>query len=137
MPAVPHSQEAARRVLVVEDQEDCLAMMVELISTQGCEVRVARDGQTALCVAQEFLPHVILLDLGLPVIHGYEVAKALRRDPRTQHAVIVAVTGYGMESDRVRSAQAGIDRHLIKPVAFEELAGLLRLHGVSDWTPLS
>lgn len=118
-----------RRVLVVEDREDCLAIMVELLSIEGCEVRVARDGAAAVAVADKFLPHVILLDLGLPVMDGYEAAAKIRANPRTQHALIAAVTGHGREMDKVRSASAGIDLHFVKPVAFSDLVGLLRLRG--------
>lgn len=124
-----------RRVLVVEDQEDCLATMVELISMQGCEVRVARDGATAINVADQFRPHVILLDLGLPVMDGYEAAAKLRSNPRTRHAVIVAISGYGMEAEKARSIRAGVDVHFVKPVAFNDLVGLLRLHGSDPPSP--
>jgi CheY-like chemotaxis protein len=120
---------SSRRVLIVEDLDDCLATMVELVSTQGCTVRVARDGASAVRVAEEFLPHVILLDLGLPVMDGYEAAAKIRANPKTQHAVIAAVSGFGMEAEIARSAAAGIDLHFIKPVAFNDLVGLLHLRG--------
>jgi len=118
MPAAPSSP---RRVLVVEDQEDCLATTVELISMHGYEVRAASDGEAAIAVAQAFQPHVVLLDLGLPKLDGYAVAKALRADPRTQGATLVAITGYGLPAHRERSAAAGIDLHLVKPVPPDEL----------------
>jgi two-component system OmpR family response regulator len=120
----------SRRVLIVEDLDDCLATMVELVSTQGCTVRVARDGATAVQIADEFLPHVILLDLGLPVMDGYEAASKIRANPRTRHAVIAAVSGFGMEAEIARSVAAGIDLHFVKPVAFNDLVSLLHLRGV-------
>ena len=120
----------ARRVLIVEDLEDCLETMVALISTRGCDVRVARDGKSAVAMAQSFLPHVILLDLGLPVMNGFEAATRIRADARLQHCIIVAVSGHGMQSDKERSAQAGVDLHLIKPVSFEDLSRLLEDPGI-------
>jgi CheY-like chemotaxis protein len=124
-------QLSPRRVLIVEDLEDCLATMVALVSTQGCRVRVARDGATAVQVAEEFLPHVILLDLGLPVMDGYEAARKIRANVRTQNAVIAAVSGFGTESQIARSAASGIDLHLVKPVAFTDLVDLLHLRGAA------
>jgi two-component system OmpR family response regulator len=120
----------ARRVLVVEDEADCLATMVELLSLQGCEVRAARDGATAVAIADEFQPQLILLDLGLPVMDGYEAAAMIRANPRTQGALIVVVSGFGTEENKARSSRAGIDLHYVKPVAFSDLATLLHLRGV-------
>lgn len=119
------------RVLVVEDHEDCLATMVELVAMQGCDVRTARDGAEAVSIAREFQPHVVLLDLGLPVMDGYAAAVRIRADPATTHALIVAITGYGMRTDMARSARSGIDLHLVKPVAFQDLVDLLHLRGAA------
>jgi CheY-like chemotaxis protein len=126
-----HEALPPRRVLIVEDEVDCLATMVALVSMEGCDVRVARDGQTAVAIAQEFLPHVVLLDLGLPVMDGYEAAARIRSSPGLHHTIIAAVSGYGTDADKARAVQAGIDLHFIKPVAFAELARLLHLHGAN------
>lgn len=116
---------------MVEDHEDCLSTMVEIVTLQGCEVRVARDGAQAVAVAREFQPQVVLLDLGLPVIDGYGAAERMRADPLTRDALIVAITGFGMRADMARSALCGIDLHLVKPVAFRDLVDLLHLRGAS------
>jgi CheY-like chemotaxis protein len=113
------------RVLVVEDHDDCLLTMVELLSGAGCEVRSARNGPDAVAIARDFQPDVMFLDLGLPVMSGYEVARILRADPRTAGMMIVAVTGYGMPQERERSTSAGIDLHLVKPVPFQQLHAAL------------
>jgi CheY-like chemotaxis protein len=118
--------EAAQiRVLVVEDHEDCLLTMVELLSIRGCQVRSARTGAEALATALEFRPDLMFLDLGLPIMSGYEVARALRADGRTAGMMIVAVTGYGMPEERTRAQEAGIDVHFLKPVPYEHLHAAL------------
>jgi CheY-like chemotaxis protein len=113
------------RVLVVEDHDDCLLTMVELLSGAGCDVRSARNGPDAVAIALEFRPDVMFLDLGLPVMSGYQVASILRADTRTAGMMIVAVTGYGMPQEREQSAAAGIDLHLVKPVPFQQLHAAL------------
>jgi CheY-like chemotaxis protein len=115
----------SRRVLVVEDHEDCLGTMVDLLSALGCNVRGARTGEDALLQAAAFRPDVVLLDLGLPGISGHEVAQELRSDPRTRDVLIVAVTGHGMPGERIRSIEAGIDQHLVKPVEMHQLIELV------------
>ena len=121
----PSFSTPTRRVLVVEDHEDCLGTLVDLLAALGCDVCFARNGEDALVQAREFLPDVVLLDLGLPGISGYDVARALRADPRTMHMLIVAVTGYGMPSERVLSIEAGIDHHLVKPAEMAQLSDLV------------
>jgi signal transduction histidine kinase len=109
------------RVLVVEDNIDaaeCLALVVRL---DGHEVRTVYDGLAALQVAEAFRPEIILLDLGLPKMDGYEVARRLRDQPGGNGLLLVAVTGHGQEEDRLRACQAGFDYHLIKPVDPEML----------------
>jgi CheY-like chemotaxis protein len=110
-----------QRVLVVEDNEDCLMTMVELLHLRGVDVRSASNGGEALTVAQVFRPDVVLLDIALPVMDGYEVARALRADPRTSAALIIAVSGWGMVGEEQRCNAAGIDIHMLKPVAFQDL----------------
>ena len=99
-------------------------MMDIMLKEWGQETRVARDGPSALEVAKQFRPHVVLLDVGLPKLHGYEVARRLRQQDWAQNAHVVAITGWGLESDRQGEA-AGIDHRLLKPVDPETLHALL------------
>ncbi|HYF42952.1 MAG TPA: ATP-binding protein [Ramlibacter sp.] len=110
------SQAAGTRVLVVEDNSDGLETLLALLEAMGYQVAGAADGPEGLRVAAEFRPEVVLLDLGLPGMDGYEVARAMRADPRLRSAAIIALTGWGAERDRARTAQAGFDGHLTKPV---------------------
>jgi CheY-like chemotaxis protein len=112
------------RVLVVEDNVDAALTLVDLLRIWGHEVEYVHDGPAAVDLAPRYRPEVVLLDIGLPGMDGYEVARRLRQDPLTRGALLVAVTGYGQESDRARSREAGFDHHLVKPV---DLAGLRRL----------
>ncbi len=122
----PGGELPARRVLVVDDNVDAADGLGRLLSQScGQEVRVAYDGPTALEEARAFRPEVVLLDIGLPGMDGCEVARRLRREPVTADVLLVAVTGWGQESDREMSRAAGFDRHLVKPVPLEELRGLL------------
>ena len=107
---------AGRRVLVVEDNRDGLETLVALLDMLGYATAGAADGKEALRVAREFRPHIVLLDLGLPGMDGYEVAQALRADPQFKGLFIAALTGWGAEGDRRRTAEAGFDAHLTKPV---------------------
>jgi len=104
------------RILVVEDNPDGLEALVALLEILGYAVRGAPDGPSALRIAGEFMPQIVLLDLGLPGMDGYEVARALRADPRHADLVVVALTGWGAERDRARTHAAGFDHHLTKPV---------------------
>jgi PAS domain S-box-containing protein len=107
------------RALVVDDNLDAGSMLADALTTSGYEVQVAPDGPTALSIATDFKPHVILLDLGLPVMDGYEVADRLKSAGLP--AVLVAVTGYGQEADRTRSEASGFAAHFVKPVDLDEL----------------
>lgn len=113
-------------VLIVEDQPDTAESTALLLELCGHRVRVATDGPTALRLAQAELPQVILLDLGLPQMNGFEIAQAIRSWQTPRRPVIIAITGYGQEADRLRSTQAGIDLHLLKPVSPQELQTLLQ-----------
>jgi two-component system CheB/CheR fusion protein len=115
----------ARRVLVVDDSGDAAQSLAMLLRIQGHDVTVALDGPGALEAARQHRPEVVLLDIGLPGVDGYEVAARLRREPGTQGAFLVAMTGYGQEEDRRRSREAGFDCHLVKPVDPEDLRRLL------------
>ncbi|MCP3103995.1 ATP-binding protein [Myxococcus sp. K15C18031901] len=113
------------RVLIVDDNRDAADVLAEALDLLGCETRVTYDGPSALQVAPDFQPELALLDIGLPVMDGYELARHLRRQ-RPQGLQLVAVTGYGQESDRQRSREAGFDAHLVKPIDFGALDTLLK-----------
>ena len=109
------------RVLVVDDNVDSAQSMQALLELAGCNALVAYDGREGLETAQRAVPDVVLLDIGLPVMSGYEVARAIRHDPRLHGVVLVAVTGYGSEEDTRRAMEAGFDHHVAKPVDFDDL----------------
>jgi PAS domain S-box-containing protein len=113
------------RILVVEDRRDSAETLVRLLRGLGHEVEAAYDGPSGCEAAVAFMPDLVLLDLGLPGLDGYEVARRLRREPSLDGACLVAMTGYGSESDRRKSAEAGFDEHLVKPVEFESLRRVL------------
>jgi CheY-like chemotaxis protein/anti-sigma regulatory factor (Ser/Thr protein kinase) len=104
-----------RRILVVDDNVDGAESLATLLKLLGHEVHVAHDGPAALRATADVRPEVVFLDIGLPGMDGYEVARRLRRPGRTE-ALLVALTGYGQEEDRRRSREAGFDHHLVKPV---------------------
>jgi len=106
----------AKRVLLVDDNVDAAESLAQLLSLSGHDARTAGDGSQALRLAQEFHPEVVFCDLGLPGMNGYEVAKELRLLPFGREIVLAALTGYGQPSDREKSAEAGFDAHLVKPV---------------------
>jgi CheY-like chemotaxis protein len=100
-----------------------------LLRLHGHEVRTAYDGPSALAVAAEYAPQVVLQDIGLPGMSGYELARKLRQRPTTAGSLLVAVTGYGQAEDLHRSREAGFNHHLVKPVDFNELSSLLASAG--------
>lgn len=104
------------RILVVEDNADAAESLRRLLELCGYDVTVAATGHEGLQAARRISPHVVLLDIGLPDTDGFAVAAALRQDPHTSAARLIAVTGYGQEHERRRAAQAGIHLHLLKPV---------------------
>ncbi len=119
----------AWRILIIEDNEDAALSLQELLLALGCEVAVASTGATALELARQFEPEIVLCDLGLPGPDGYAVARSLRALPETAGACLIAVSGYGQDEDRRRSHEAGFDRHLTKPVDLSELRQILELSG--------
>jgi len=114
-----------RRLLVVDDNKDAAESMTMLLELWGHEVVCAYDGDGALKVAVSYRPEAVFLDIGLPGMDGYEVAARLRELPQSADAILIAVTGYGQDEDRRRSRAAGINYHLVKPVAPETLHNLL------------
>jgi PAS domain S-box-containing protein len=119
----------ARSVLVVDDNRDAADSVAALLELRGHRVWVAYDGPSALAIAAERSPEVVLLDIGLPGMNGYEVATRLREMERTRSSTIVALTGYGQEEDRQRSEQTRFDAHLVKPVDSETLYRLIERAG--------
>jgi CheY-like chemotaxis protein len=115
-----------RRILVVEDNADAAATLRDFLELSGHEVELASSGMDGVQAAREFHPEVVLCDLGLPGMDGYQVAAALRQDPETASAKLIAVTGYGREEDRRKSKEAGFDLHLTKPVDPVQLRRVLQ-----------
>ncbi|MCX7399321.1 MAG: PAS domain S-box protein [Planctomycetales bacterium] len=122
----------ALRVLVVDDNVDTVLGFSLLLKAQGHDVRTAYNGPDAVKTAAEFHPHVIMLDIGLPVLNGYEVAKQIRAQPEGEKIMLIALTGYGQDSDRRTSSDAGFDHHLVKPARFEQLLQILAMVKVSE-----
>ena len=111
----------ARRVLVVDDNVDAADSVAEAIRESGDDVAVVHDGTSALAEAHAFCPSVVVLDLDLPGIDGYEVARRLRAEDSLHALRLVALTGYGQQADKKRADDAGFDAYLVKPASFEEL----------------
>lgn len=121
VPAEPSVQ----RVLVVDDNVHSAQGLARLLNRVGKETTVAHDGAQALSIAEKWAPHAVVLDIGLPGMDGYEVARRIRDFQGCRNALIIALTGYGQEEDRQRSHDAGFDHHLVKPVGIAELRDLL------------
>ncbi len=124
-PQEPSAPGRPRRVLVVDDNQDFAATLATIMREDGHDVAVAADGHEAIGVAQRHRPEIALLDIGMPSMNGYDLARTLRRDAALTGVVLVAVTGWGQPSDRARSREAGFDHHLVKPVAWDDLRRLL------------
>jgi CheY-like chemotaxis protein len=112
-------------VLVVDDNADYAATLAEVIVELGHEVRVAPDAGEALRIARSYRPDLVLLDIGLPGVDGYELGRRLRAEPTTAKTTLVAVTGYGQVTDRAKSAEAGLDLHVVKPIDLAVLEDLI------------
>jgi CheY-like chemotaxis protein len=113
-------------VLLVDDNRDAADTCALLLELAGHEVRTAYSGRSALEVAESFQPHVGVLDIGMPDLDGYQVARLMRQSAWGKDAVLVAVTGWGRDDDRKRALTAGFDHHLTKPVTGETLQFLIR-----------
>jgi CheY-like chemotaxis protein len=130
--AEPAAVEAARsrRILVVDDNRDAATSLAELLKIHGHQTGIAHDGLEAVLTAERFRPDVVLLDIGLPKLNGFEAARMIRRQPWGKDMMLVALTGWGQEEDRQMSNEAGFDAHLVKPadpVALTELLGRTHL----------
>jgi PAS domain S-box-containing protein len=123
--ARPDAPFAGQRVLVVDDNRDAADTLGLLLEADGAEVRVVYDGRAALAMAESFLPSSVLLDIGMPGMDGYEVARRLRQDERFASMRIIALTGWGQDSDRRQTRNRGFTHHLTKPVSLEELHQIL------------
>ena len=129
-PVVPDAPIAAQartscRALVVDDNIDDAQTLADLLTLTGHEARLAYDGVAVVAVAVAWCPDVVLLDIGLPGLNGFEVAKRIRREAAHSAMVLVALTGYGQASDRQRAREAGFDHHLVKPADFDEVEKIL------------
>ena len=114
-----------RRILVVDDNKDSAETLGMMLRLTGNVVVVANDGPSALAQASVFRPHIVLLDIGLPGITGYDVARQLREMPYMRNALLIAQTGWGQDVDRRLSAEAGFNHHLVKPIEPKILEELL------------
>jgi CheY-like chemotaxis protein/two-component sensor histidine kinase len=117
---------AGHRLLVVDDNEDAATLLADSLRALGHAVTVAHDGPSALALVAEFKPEVALLDLGLPVMDGFELGERLRAEPDLQGIVLIAVTGYAQLLDRRRTEASGFDAHLAKPIDVHEVDRLIR-----------
>ena len=123
---------AARRILVADDNHDSAEVLATLLNLHGHDVRVAHDGIEALAVAETFLPDIVLLDLGMPKMDGYETARQTRSRPWGKNVMLIALTGWGQQQDRQRTAEVGFDHHLVKPVTDSDLFHLLATAKASE-----
>lgn len=125
----PPDASGGMRVFIVDDNEDAAELLSEALELKGHVTRAAFDPMTALKDAAPFLPDVILLDIGLPKISGYELAEKLRAMPELRSVRLFALTGYAQESDRKRSLECGFEQHLAKPIELDDLDSLIRRGG--------
>jgi signal transduction histidine kinase/ActR/RegA family two-component response regulator len=121
----PRLSDRIKRIAVVDDNEDAVETLALLLELDGHQVKTAHDGPTLLELAPGFRPDVVLLDIGLPGMDGYEVAKCLRACPETRDALLIAITGYGRQEDKSRMEAAGFDHRLVKPIDPDDLGKLL------------
>ena len=122
-----HDFVSGKRVLVVDDNEDAAEMMSLLLEQKGAEVRTAHEGKDALVILDAWSPALVLLDIGMPEMDGYEVARAIRARGGDHQPVLVAVTGWGQERDRQEARAAGFDHHMVKPADVNALQKLLAM----------
>ena len=115
-PAPSEQPISQRRILIADDNPDVVETFEVMLQTLGYEVQTALDGFEALEKAEQFQPHAIVLDIGMPKLDGYETARRIRQRPWGQDVVLVAVTGWGNENDKLKSADAGFNMHLVKPI---------------------
>jgi len=124
--AVNAVETTGMRVFIVDDDEDSAIVMAEALELKGHVTATSFDAATTLKAVSRFSPDVILLDIGLPIVNGYELAQKLRQMPELGSARLFAVTGYSQESDRKRAMECGFDQHISKPIELEALDSLIR-----------
>jgi CheY-like chemotaxis protein len=124
-PGVPSESIAAHRILVVDDQRETATLLAKLLEMSGHTTQAAFDGVEAVEAAEKFRPDIILLDIGLPRLNGYDACRKIREQPWGKDMVLIAVTGWGQEGDRQKSKDAGFSGHLVKPVKYEHIVTLL------------
>ncbi len=118
---MPSTKAGALRILVVDDNKDALELLAASLQALGHATHVALSGPVALEAVSTFRPQVVLLDLGLPLMDGFEVARRIRSLPNGNAIRLVAITGYGRDIDRQRTREAGFDQHMVKPIDVENL----------------
>ena len=123
--AAPAASAAPLRILVVDDNCDGADSLAEILALMGNDTRTAYDGQQAVSMASVFRPDVVLLDIGLPKLNGYEACRLIRQQSWSNGVMLIAITGWGQLKDRERTREAGFDHHLIKPVDPQALLTLL------------
>ena len=120
-PAPTTTARAAKRILVVDDNVDAAESAGEILRLLGNEVSIVHDGLAAVSAVDDWQPDVVLLDIGLPGIDGYEVAKRVRQSDHGKGVMLVALTGWGQDQDKQRTSDFGFDQHWVKPVGIEKL----------------
>jgi CheY-like chemotaxis protein len=115
----------SRRILIIDDSRDASHSLKMLLGKVGHQVEVANSGKSGIEAAERFLPEIVLCDIGMPGMDGYEVAQSLRADETTRAAYLVAVTGYGQDADRLKALESGFDEHLTKPVGLSTLQSMI------------
>jgi CheY-like chemotaxis protein len=129
MPRIPvdslPSQQPGARVLVVDDNDDAAMLLAEVLAAKGFDTRTAADAKEALEIVKSFAPQAAILDIGLPVVDGYELAAQIRALPGGDKMYLLALTGYGQAMARDRAMAAGFDQHLVKPIDAATIRGLL------------
>ena len=118
-------QSIGRKILIADDNSDAAVSLSMLLQMMGHETRIAHDGLEAVEIAEHFHPEVVLLDLGMPKLDGYEAVRRMAARPWARSSLLVAITGWGQEADRQRTRQAGFHRHLVKPVDLDALGQLI------------
>jgi CheY-like chemotaxis protein len=127
----PAGPVAGRRVLIADDNRDAAESLAMLLSMEGHEVTVVHDGQQALAAFQTMQPEFALLDIGMPVVSGYDVARRVRQSSLGRAVTLIAITGWGQDGDKARALAAGFNHHFTKPIEPERLSDLLRATGIS------
>jgi CheY-like chemotaxis protein len=123
--AGPDLTPESRCILIVDDNQDAADSLGALLSLMGNDVHIAYDGLQAMEMATALHPHIVLMDIGLPKLNGYEAARQMRTVHGLTDVMLVALTGWGQGEDRRRSQEAGFDRHLVKPVGLDDLQAIL------------